>query len=331
MRKLAVIIFLVTVMLPTSCYAAGSFHVADTRFDFDESISPGSWYWIRSSSVEPGMGFYGSVKVDSGQDLDFFVCDVDGYNDVQNGKSTTPLHHWGEDITGTTDFEFIAPDNGDLYWCFSNHDSVFTTIHIQGYLSRDLTAPELDIISPNQGQTVDGTVVLEATAEDNQFEVELMRVYVDDSLKKTVSSDSITYYWDSKEVDDGAHTVKFYVSDNVNNEREIIRTVYVDNIIEVTSTTGTSSTTSTTDSGSTPTQDPGGQDPANTSPMLLSMPLITGAFIVLGIAGVGYAVSRKESATSAPVSEAKVFVICPYCGAKVEQGITKCHKCGAEI
>ena len=29
--------------------------------------------------------------------------------------------------------------------------------------------------------------------------------------------------------------------------------------------------------------------------------------------------------------DAKVFVICPYCGAKTEQGITKCQKCGADL
>lgn len=332
MKRLATIISLAILVLPALTFATDPFLLADSRFDFDKDISPGSWYWIHASNVDTGAGYYGSVTVDPGQDLDLFVCDVDGYNDIQSGKSTTPLHHWGEDLTGTTDFEFIAPDDGDLYFCFSNHDSVFTTIHIVGYISRDTTAPELDIISPNQGQTVKGTVVLEATAEDNQFEVELMRVYVDDSLKKTVTSDSITYYWDSTEVDDGAHTVKFYVSDNVNNEREIIRTVYVDNIIETTSTTGDSSTTSTTGSGSTTAQDPADQDPASNPPMLLSLPLIAGTFVVLGIAGAGYAASQKKKSTiSTPVSEAKVFIICPYCGAKVEQGITKCHKCGAEI
>ena len=29
--------------------------------------------------------------------------------------------------------------------------------------------------------------------------------------------------------------------------------------------------------------------------------------------------------------DAKVFVICPYCGAKTEQGIVKCQKCGADL
>ena len=35
---------------------------------------------------------------------------------------------------------------------------------------------------------------------------------------------------------------------------------------------------------------------------------------------------------AAPTTEAaRVLVICPYCGAKTEQGLTKCQKCGADL
>ena len=45
----------------------------------------------------------------------------------------------------------------------------------------------------------------------------------------------------------------------------------------------------------------------------------------------GPSTPRPESRP--PVSEvgAKVLVICPYCGAKNEQGILKCQKCGADL
>ena len=40
----------------------------------------------------------------------------------------------------------------------------------------------------------------------------------------------------------------------------------------------------------------------------------------------------KRTGPSAGVApEAKVLVICPYCGAKTEQGLAKCQKCGADI
>jgi ribosomal protein L40E len=41
--------------------------------------------------------------------------------------------------------------------------------------------------------------------------------------------------------------------------------------------------------------------------------------------------TRRPSVAPIPSETAKVLVICPYCGAKTEQGITKCQKCGADI
>ncbi len=28
---------------------------------------------------------------------------------------------------------------------------------------------------------------------------------------------------------------------------------------------------------------------------------------------------------------ARVFIICPFCGGKTEQGLTRCQKCGADL
>ncbi len=48
------------------------------------------------------------------------------------------------------------------------------------------------------------------------------------------------------------------------------------------------------------------------------------------IEGESFSKSRP-SVAAAPTGEAKVLVICPYCGAKTEQGLAKCQKCGADI
>lgn len=39
---------------------------------------------------------------------------------------------------------------------------------------------------------------------------------------------------------------------------------------------------------------------------------------------------RPDKSTGAP-APAKVLVVCPYCGAKNEQGVPKCHACGASL
>lgn len=46
----------------------------------------------------------------------------------------------------------------------------------------------------------------------------------------------------------------------------------------------------------------------------------------------GEVFSKSKPSASIPTSgDAKVLVICPYCGAKTEQGFSKCQKCGADI
>ncbi len=39
----------------------------------------------------------------------------------------------------------------------------------------------------------------------------------------------------------------------------------------------------------------------------------------------------KSSVATVSSDTVKVLVICPYCGAKTEQGIAKCQKCGADM
>ena len=40
---------------------------------------------------------------------------------------------------------------------------------------------------------------------------------------------------------------------------------------------------------------------------------------------------KRAGPTTGVSPDAKVLVICPYCGAKTEQGLAKCVKCGADI
>ena len=54
---------------------------------------------------------------------------------------------------------------------------------------------------------------------------------------------------------------------------------------------------------------------------------------IIGVIILKSAKSEKEEVIKVDTSifTAKVFVICPYCGSKTEQGITKCQKCGADL
>ena len=280
--------------------------IVDPRYDFAQNIGPGSWTWIHASGVADGTGFYGRISVNTGEDFDFFVCDLDGYNTVQGGGIATPLYNWGHNIVGSVDFTYIATSAADLYWCVSNYDSIFTTIHAAGFLCRDATAPEIDVVSPSEGQTVSGTIQVEATATDNAFQVSTMRIYIDNVLKKTVNGESITYSWDTKGVSNTAHAVKFYATDNVNNEQYLTVNVYVSN---------------------------GGGGNVNDSLSIL-MPIgIVGIIAIVALVGVAAVSSRRKQALAgvALMTGAKVLVVCPFCGTKNEQGITTCAHCGAKV
>jgi hypothetical protein len=119
-------------------------------------------------------------------------------------------------------------------------------------------------------------------------------------------------------------------------------------IEEPTSTTTTTTTTSTTTSTSSTTTSYTDDDDETTSITNTGFTMTTQqsiAFIVLlvliGIAiGLSKFYKREEQPTPSIVSEgppktipsdAKVLIVCPYCGARNEQGVLKCHNCQADV
>jgi len=64
----------------------------------------------------------------------------------------------------------------------------------------------------------------------------------------------------------------------------------------------------------------------------MTMLFMGGVAVAIGIAAIGgisVMAKKRQPATVSP--DAKVLVICPYCGGKTEQGITRCTKCGADL
>lgn len=64
--------------------------------------------------------------------------------------------------------------------------------------------------------------------------------------------------------------------------------------------------------------------------MTLPLPFLAGIGVVVIIAVA--AISRRRIHPTPVVSpDARVLIVCPYCGAKNEQGILKCQSCGARL
>ncbi len=311
----------------------------DYVYNFEETISAGS-YWSLSWDRSQGDGVYGDFDVTSGNDVDFFICDEEEYEKWTNGESASVYHL--QEKTGGYSFEFRIPYSDKWYFVFSNTYSLITAKIVQGSLCRDLTPPSIDM-NLDSGATYSGIKEITATITEQTFEIGSVTLYIDGSQKDYETDGSFSYSWDTEGYSDGSHTIKLVASDNVGNSdyHEII--VYVSN-----GASGESGTTG----------DDNGAYTGESSPMAFSSPIILGFFVLLLIAGIGVVASKRKSEEPAttsdisgpsdfsptPSSEPKpepvhsretirdrVLVICPYCGAKNEQGITKCQNCSADL
>jgi hypothetical protein len=80
----------------------------------------------------------------------------------------------------------------------------------------DSAPPVIKIISPAAGSTVPSQVTISASATDKNGILQ-MRVYVDNVLKNSVSSSSISYAWNTSSYARGAHSIKIYAFDKLKN------------------------------------------------------------------------------------------------------------------
>lgn len=83
----------------------------------------------------------------------------------------------------------------------------------------DTTAPNVSITSPRDGSRITSVVKITVTANDN-VQVTSMRLYIDDNLRSTSTSNSITYKWLARSASRGSHTIKAIAFDAAGNSAE---------------------------------------------------------------------------------------------------------------
>lgn len=98
---------------------------------------------------------------------------------------------------------------------YDNYGNTATTTAITVTLT-DQTAPTVSITAPLNNATVNGTIPINVTANDNSGGTGVKQVdfYVDNVLKSTDATSPYTYSWDSKTVLDGAHNLVAKAIDN---------------------------------------------------------------------------------------------------------------------
>jgi len=286
-------------------------------------------------------GIYGDFQVtipSSGADqvTHFFICDQDNYDLWESGESAS-VYHVQENV-GSYSFHFRIPYDDTWYFVFKNY-AIFTSKTINFDIYKDLTPPSIDM-NLDPGATYSGVKEITASISEAQFDISDVRLYIDGSLVDTESDSSFSYSWDTSHYTNGAHTIRITTSDNVGNSGNEEITVLVSNAVP-----GLSGPTNT---GYTGGGDDGGGNLLFSSPIMLASLLgIVGLIVVVGIVGrsrggsttlpgVGdLETATSAQTTSAPVKERIVserfLVICPFCGAKNEQGTSSCQSCGAKL
>lgn len=77
-------------------------------------------------------------------------------------------------------------------------------------------------------------------------------------------------------------------------------------------------------------------DPDTTAPTTVVFTFLFFIFVVVIICVVIFSRRKPRIIYSRQIDRPittvdRVFIICPYCGSKTEQGITRCQNCGAEL
>lgn len=148
----------------------------------------------------------------------------------------------------------------------------------------------------------------------------------------------LDYDWDTTEYGDGQYTLRISAASEPVGGNQALNwidyTIHIDNIPDTTTeTTTTESETTTTETGLPFEPTPDDTNPTYPYAQQALMTYATIAVIITII--IIIALKRRRSKPSSVLpplpSNAKVLIICPYCGAKTEQGLTSCKKCNAEL
>ncbi|HEY0555903.1 MAG TPA: Ig-like domain-containing protein, partial [Thermoanaerobaculia bacterium] len=95
----------------------------------------------------------------------------------------------------------------------SNHT---TTVNLTVSTTADTTPPTTSITAPLNGATVSGMVNVAASAADN-VGVTKVELYIDGTLKSTVTTSPYSFSWDTTTVANGSHTIVSKAYDAANN------------------------------------------------------------------------------------------------------------------
>ncbi len=112
------------------------------------------------------------------------------------------------------------------------YDKAMNRVNIFKTMSFDNNGPSISIVSHYSGQTVSGTTLITASANDPSG-VTHVNFYLDSVLKFTDYTSTYSWSWDTTLVSNGYHTIMVTGFDNYGNSRSTSMSLYVYNYVYV--------------------------------------------------------------------------------------------------
>jgi hypothetical protein len=120
-------------------------------------------------------------------------------------------------------------NNVDHQLSVYNGETTLTNVDSDLFTPLD-NSPSVSITSPSDGDTISGTINIEASASDDN-EVVKVEFFIDDELKSTDTTSPYTYSWDTTTYSNGAHKVKAIAHDSISKTNSHEVSVNVMNLI----------------------------------------------------------------------------------------------------
>lgn len=91
--------------------------------------------------------------------------------------------------------------------------------------------PTVEIVSPDEGETVSGAITIQGTADDKDGWIEFVEVRIDDGdWENAIGNTSWTFEWNTTQYSDGDHVIYARSNDNENYSEVYMVNVIIDNI-----------------------------------------------------------------------------------------------------
>jgi len=158
-----------------------------------------------------------SVNVDSSDNVSVSKVEIYVDNSFLEQKLSEPYDFSVDAATlseGTHSLMAVSYDTSD-----NSASSQVNVNVIPEIIVDDTTPPDVSIMSPSDSDIVNGRVRISVSASDSSG-IDIVRIYVDGTLKKTLSDAPYSYTWNTKRVSTGTHSITAQASDTMGNNNQ---------------------------------------------------------------------------------------------------------------